>query len=189
MPRGRSAPDAMCRLGTPTRSSRTVLGMSAFGTTVSALLRIAGAGSCSSTFNRSPPSTPARPMETAFKATRYLLHIDLQAAVPSVLFRPSNCCEGCYPAIPFRPTPPRETLMGGSESENRDELRARLRETSDLELRRFGRRARDLSNPKNNFGATDPHVIELDEARAEWRRRYPSQEAPSRSRISNLVAR
>jgi hypothetical protein len=79
--------------------------------------------------------------------------------------------------------------MSGFEPESREELRARVREMSDLELRRFGRRARDLSNPKNNFGATDPYVIELDEARAEWRRRYPAQEAPSRSRISNLVAR
>jgi hypothetical protein len=79
--------------------------------------------------------------------------------------------------------------MIGSEPENRDELRTRVREMSDLELRRFGRRARDLSNPQNNFGATEPYVIELDEARAEWRRRYPVQDAPGRSRISNLVAR
>jgi hypothetical protein len=98
-------------------------------------------------------------------------------------------CKGCYPAIALLPTPPRETLMIGSEPENRDELRTRVREMSDLELRRFGRRARDLSNPQNNFGATEPYVIELDEARAEWRRRYPVQDAPGRSRISNLVAR
>jgi hypothetical protein len=37
---------------------------------------------------------------------------------------------------------------------------------SDLELRRFGERARKLSDPKMNFGATEPHVIELEEARA-----------------------
>jgi len=44
---------------------------------------------------------------------------------------------------------------------------------SDLGLRRFGERARKLSDPKMNFGATEPHVMELDEARAEWRRRNP----------------
>jgi len=40
----------------------------------------------------------------------------------------------------------------------------------DLELRRFGERARTLSDPKMNFGATEPHAVELEEARAEWRR-------------------
>jgi hypothetical protein len=36
---------------------------------------------------------------------------------------------------------------------------------SDLELRGFGQRARKLSDPKMNFGATAPHVtlyMELD---------------------------
>jgi hypothetical protein len=57
--------------------------------------------------------------------------------------------------------------------ESLEELRRRLREMSTLELRRFGERARKLSEPKMNFGATEPHVIELEEARAEWRRRHP----------------
>ena len=57
--------------------------------------------------------------------------------------------------------------------ETPEELRQRLREMSDLELRRFGQRARQLSDPKMNFGATKPHAIELEEARAEWRRRHP----------------
>jgi hypothetical protein len=39
----------------------------------------------------------------------------------------------------------------------------RLREMSNLELRRFGQRARKLSDPKMNFGATEPHVVELEE--------------------------
>jgi len=43
--------------------------------------------------------------------------------------------------------------------ESAEELRKRLREMSDLELRRFGQRARKLSAPKMNFGATEPHVI------------------------------
>jgi hypothetical protein len=55
--------------------------------------------------------------------------------------------------------------------ESCDELRNRLREMSDLELRRFGQRAGKLSDPKMNFGATEPHVVELEEARAEWRAR------------------
>jgi hypothetical protein len=56
--------------------------------------------------------------------------------------------------------------------ESPEELRQRLRETPDLELRRFGQRARKLSDPKMNFGATEPHVLELEEARAEWSRRH-----------------
>jgi hypothetical protein len=59
--------------------------------------------------------------------------------------------------------------------ESPEELRKRLREMSNLELRCFGERARKLSDPKMNFGATEPHVVELDEARAEWRRRHPKQ--------------
>jgi hypothetical protein len=37
----------------------------------------------------------------------------------------------------------------------------------------FGQRARQLSDPKMNLRATKPHVMELEEARAEWRRRHP----------------
>ena len=56
--------------------------------------------------------------------------------------------------------------------ESPEELRKRLREMSNLERRRFGERARKLSDPKMNLGATEPHVVELEEARAEWRRRH-----------------
>lgn len=63
--------------------------------------------------------------------------------------------------------------MIGLKPESPEELRNRLQEMSDLELRRFGQRARQLSDPKTNFGATEPHVRELEEARAEWRRRHP----------------
>jgi hypothetical protein len=45
--------------------------------------------------------------------------------------------------------------------ESPEELRKRLREMSNLELRRFGERARKLSDPKMNFGATEPHVLPL----------------------------
>jgi hypothetical protein len=64
-----------------------------------------------------------------------------------------------------------------SKAESLEELPEHLREMSDLELRRFGQRARKLSDPKMNFGATEPYVIELEEARAEWRRRHPKKSA------------
>jgi hypothetical protein len=57
--------------------------------------------------------------------------------------------------------------------ESPEDLRKRLRDMSKLELRRFGERARKLSDPKMNSGPTEPHVRELEEARAEWRRRHP----------------
>ncbi len=47
---------------------------------------------------------------------------------------------------------------------------------SDLELRKYGRAARDLSDPRKNFGPLNPAFkIQLDEARAEWRRRHQKQ--------------
>ena len=63
--------------------------------------------------------------------------------------------------------------MIGLKPESPEELRKRLQEMSNLELRRFGERARKLSDPKLNFGATEPHVMELDAVRAEWRKRHP----------------
>jgi hypothetical protein len=55
-------------------------------------------------------------------------------------------------------------------------IRERLRKMSDLELRKYGRAARDLSDPKKNFGPPNPAFkIRLEEARAEWRRRHPKQ--------------
>jgi hypothetical protein len=54
------------------------------------------------------------------------------------------------------------------------QIRERLREMSDLELRKFGRSARDMADPRKNFGSPNPFQIQLDEARAEWRRRHPA---------------
>jgi hypothetical protein len=65
-----------------------------------------------------------------------------------------------------------EDSMINLKPESPEELRKRLREMSNLERRRFGERARKLSDPKMNLGATEPHVVELEEARAEWRRRH-----------------
>jgi len=53
------------------------------------------------------------------------------------------------------------------------QIRARLRKMSDLELRKFGRSARDMADPKKNFGPPNPaSQIQLDEAKAEWSRRH-----------------
>jgi hypothetical protein len=37
-----------------------------------------------------------------------------------------------------------------------EQIRARLRKMSDHELRKFGRSARDMADPKKNFGAPNP---------------------------------
>jgi hypothetical protein len=63
-----------------------------------------------------------------------------------------------------------------SQPETTEQIRERLRKMSDLELRRYGQAARDLSDPKKNFGPPNPAFkIQLDEARAEWRRRHPKK--------------
>ena len=58
--------------------------------------------------------------------------------------------------------------------EDIEQIRERIRKMSDAELRKYGRAARDLADPKKNFGPRNPaFTIQLDEARAEWRRRHP----------------
>jgi len=54
-----------------------------------------------------------------------------------------------------------------------DELRTRLRKTSDEELRKFGEAARSMGSPTANMGKPPlpDFVLQLEEARAEWRRR------------------
>ena len=69
--------------------------------------------------------------------------------------------------------------MNGIQSnpENVEQIRERLRKVSDLELRKFGRAASVMADPAKNFGAPNPAFqIQLDEARAEWRRRHPKEE-------------
>ena len=61
-----------------------------------------------------------------------------------------------------------------TDPEDVERIRERLRKMSDHELRKFGRSARDLSDPKKNFGPPNPAFkIQLDEERAEWRRAAP----------------
>jgi hypothetical protein len=55
-------------------------------------------------------------------------------------------------------------------------IRARLRKMSDAELLRYGKAARSMATPEANFGKpSEVYVIQLREARAEWRRRYPKE--------------
>jgi hypothetical protein len=63
--------------------------------------------------------------------------------------------------------------FSGDENIDLESLRARLRRMSDTELIRFGRSARFMRSPKNNLGQAPRHVfvIQLNEARAEWKRR------------------
>jgi hypothetical protein len=56
-----------------------------------------------------------------------------------------------------------------------DTLRTRLRKMSDAELREFGKAARYMVSPKANMGKPPlpDFVLQLEEARAEWKRRHP----------------
>jgi hypothetical protein len=65
----------------------------------------------------------------------------------------------------------------GVKPESQDELRKRLREMSDHELRRFGQRVGKLATPEGSFGTIEPYAFQLEEAHAEWRRRHPSGSA------------
>jgi hypothetical protein len=58
---------------------------------------------------------------------------------------------------------------------DRDALRTRLRKMSDEELRQFGKAARYMVLPQANMGKAPlaTFVLQLEEARAEWRRRHP----------------
>jgi hypothetical protein len=60
-----------------------------------------------------------------------------------------------------------------TDPEDLGRIRERIRKMSDLELRECGRRQRPI-RPKEKLRASNPAFqIQLDEARAEWRRRHP----------------
>ena len=71
------------------------------------------------------------------------------------------------------------TKMNGIKLEGFDieKLRERLRKMTDAQLLEFGRAARQLCSPEANFGKPprEVFVIQLEEARAEWRRRHPKR--------------
>jgi hypothetical protein len=60
-----------------------------------------------------------------------------------------------------------------------EDVRCRFRKMNDANLLRFGRAAASLCRPGDQFGHPPRQVFvdQLNEARAEWRRRYPK--APS----------
>ena len=61
-----------------------------------------------------------------------------------------------------------------SEERQLQKLRERLRQMSDEELIKFGKTVRRLSAPR--VGVTpDPSKVQLQLARAEWRRRHPKE--------------
>jgi hypothetical protein len=59
-----------------------------------------------------------------------------------------------------------------SDEESLRKLRERLHQMSDEELIKFGRNVRFLSDPRVSV-TPDPWQAQLEEARAEWRRRHP----------------
>jgi hypothetical protein len=60
--------------------------------------------------------------------------------------------------------------------EDIEQIRARLHKMSDRELREYGRAAAHMADPRKNHGKPNPSFqIQLDEARAEWRRRHAKQ--------------
>lgn len=70
---------------------------------------------------------------------------------------------------------PTEAMKIKAKNEDIEQIRARIRKMTDLELRKYGRAAVDLSDPKKNFGPPNPSFkIQFDQARAEWRRRHPA---------------
>jgi hypothetical protein len=64
--------------------------------------------------------------------------------------------------------------IGASEF-SLENLRKRLQRMSDEELILFGKACRDMLTPQANLGRPprEVFVIQLQEARKEWRRRYP----------------
>jgi hypothetical protein len=60
---------------------------------------------------------------------------------------------------------------------NLDQLRARLRAMDDRMLKQWGAAAARLCSPESNRGAPPRQVfvVQLREARAEWRRRHPKK--------------
>jgi hypothetical protein len=86
----------------------------------------------------------------------------------------------------FARTPPRdEGRKSINESKpadapvDREELRARLRKMTDNELRHFGRTVRKKHSTNRGKTPHEESVIELEEASAEWKRRFtPSPKTP-----------
>jgi hypothetical protein len=65
--------------------------------------------------------------------------------------------------------------LTSSDALNVPELRQRLRNMTDTELLRFGQAAKYMCSPEASFGHAPrrTYVVQLQEARAEWKRRKP----------------
>jgi hypothetical protein len=63
---------------------------------------------------------------------------------------------------------------------DRDALRTGLRKMPDEQLQNFGKAARYMVSPTANMGKPPllAFVLQLEEARAEWRRRHPPTVLP-----------
>jgi hypothetical protein len=63
----------------------------------------------------------------------------------------------------------------GTSEFSLENLRKRLQDMSDEELIRYGKACRDMLTPQANLGRPPRavFVIQLQEARKEWRRRHP----------------
>ena len=80
-------------------------------------------------------------------------------------------------------------MSNQTNPENLEQIRERLRKMSDVKLRKFGNAAAHLADPRNNHGKPNPAFrVQLDEARAEWRRRHPAKSdgAARNPRLTNL---
>jgi hypothetical protein len=68
----------------------------------------------------------------------------------------------------------------GTSEFNLENIRKHLQRLSDEELIQFGKACRDMLTPQANLGRPprEVFVIQLQEARKEWRRRHPKE--PSR---------
>jgi hypothetical protein len=68
----------------------------------------------------------------------------------------------------------------------REEFRERLRAMSDEQLIKCGKAARYMADPRNSADkrtAHDVYKIQLEECRAEWRRRHPKTAAVTQENI------
>jgi hypothetical protein len=74
-----------------------------------------------------------------------------------------------------------------SKPESIEQIRERIRNMSDAELRKYGRAAQASFDPKKNLGLPNPVLqTQLNEARTEWRRRYHAASVRRSPRIPEL---
>jgi hypothetical protein len=59
---------------------------------------------------------------------------------------------------------------------DREQIRARVRNMSDDELRKQGEAAAFLCRPDPHRKPREVFVVQLEELRAEWRRRFPKED-------------